>query len=266
VAAALVVVALAAALALAPSHTVHAQENPAPSDAQAVPGPSHAQVPPGEPIRSTPAIAPAQAIEEILKRPEFDEYRERTMLEYLGKQDKREEKPKPRRDWSSWATVIEALAQILRILAWAAVGVALVFIAYFVLRNLGLLSGGAHTEYVPPQTLFGLDVRPESLPENLAAEAARLARAGELAKALSLLYRGALTTLLHRDGVELAGGDTEEDCLRKSRPRLESPTHAYFTRLLLAWQQLAYARRRVPLDEIEALCTDWPSHFEGSKG
>jgi hypothetical protein len=209
-------------------------------------------------------VAPAQAIKEILARPEFQQYRKRTALEYLGGKGKPEPKPKPRSDWTSWANALDALAQVLRILAWAAVGVALVFLIYAVLRSLGLVGEAVRQEYTPPQTLFGLDVRPESLPADLAAEALRLARAGEAAKALSLLYRGALAALLHRDAVELAGGDTEQDCLRKSRARLAPSTHDYFSRLLRAWQFVAYARRRLPATELETLCAAWPSHFGGT--
>lgn len=223
----------------------------------ALPPPAGAQAPAQPPAA---AGQPAQIIKEVLARPEFDEYRERTVLEYLGSK-KKETKPKPRTESVGWATFIDALAQLLRILAWAAVGVALVFVVYYLLRHLGLL-GEARAQYTPPETLFGLDVRPESLPKDIAAEALRLARAGELLKALSLLYRGALAALLHRDGVELASGDTEQDCLRKSRPRLAAPAHAYFARLLGAWQQLAYARRRLPDGEIDALCADWAQHFE----
>lgn len=224
----------------------------------AVPPPARAQA-------AQPAAAaerPAQAIKEVLKRPEFDEYRTRTVLEYLGSKKQKESKPRPRSESVGWATFIDALAQLLRILAWAAVGVALVLLGYYLLRHFGLLRETAASRYTPPATLFGLDVRPDSLPEDIASEAARLARAGELLKALSLLYRGALAALLHRDGVELASGDTEEDCLRKSRPRLAAPAHAYFARLLDAWQQLAYARRRLPAVEIESLCADWAQHFE----
>lgn len=206
-------------------------------------------------------LSPAQAIKEVLERPEFDQYRERTVLEYLGRKEERS-KPKPRGDSLDWAIVIDAIAQILRILVWAALGVAIVFVAYYLARQFGLLRKAARSDYIPPQTLFGLDVRPESLPEDLAAEAAALARAGELLKALSLLYRGALATLLHRDGVELVSGDTEDDCLRKSRPHLAAPREAYFARLLGAWQRLAYARRRVPAEEVESLCADWRLHFQ----
>ena len=198
----------------------------------------------------------------MLKRPEFDEYRERLGLEYLGKRE--QPKPAKRIDSPGWATFIEALAQFLRILAYAAIALAVVFLLYYLLRRFDLL-GRERSSYVPPATLFGLDVRPESLPDDVAAAALELARAGELLKALSLLYRGALVTLLHRDGVELASGDTEDDCLRKSRQHIPDPSLAYFARLLAAWQRLAYARREVPRAEVETLCGDWRAHFAASE-
>ena len=78
---------------------------------------------------------------------------------------------------------------------------------------------------------------------------------------MSLLYRAALVTLLHRDGVELASGDTEDDCLRKSRTHIPDPSLAYFARLVATWQRLAYARREVARTEVETLCGDWSAHF-----
>jgi hypothetical protein len=211
---------------------------------------------------AAPPVPPSQRraareIKEVLKRPEFQEYRERTGLEYLGKPEQRNPPPS---DSPGWATFIDALAQFLRILAYAGIGLAVVFLVYYLLRRFDLVGGG-QTSYVPPDTLFGLDVRPDSLPDDVAAAALALARSGELLKALSLLYRASLVTLLHRDGVELASGDTEEDCLRKSRQRIPDPSAAYFARLLAAWQRLAYAQRDVPRAEVEALCGDWPTHF-----
>ena len=163
-------------------------------------------------------------------------------------------------DSAGWAAFIEGLAQFLRILAYAAIALAVIFLLYYLLRRFDLL-GRERSSYVPPATLFGLDVRPESLPDDVAGAALELARAGDLLKALSLLYRGALVTLLHRDGVELASGDTEDDCLRKSRKHIPDPSLAYFARLLATWQRLAYARRQVPNSEVEALCGDWRAHF-----
>lgn len=272
--AAAVVLALAGLLALQPPAESYAQHTPAetggearvqpgapPADALRQPQPSPASEAPASPPSQRRA---AREIKEVLKRPEFDEYRERLGLEYLGK--RQQPKPAKRIDAPGWATFIEALAEFLRILAYAAIVLAVIFLLYYLLRRFDLL-GRTRSSYVPPATLFGLDVRPESLPEDVAAAALELARAGELLKALSLLYRGALVTLLHRDGVELASGDTEDDCLRKSRQHIPEPSLAYFARLLAAWQRLAYARREVPRAEVETLCSDWGVHFAaGSAG
>jgi hypothetical protein len=156
---------------------------------------------------------------------------------------------------------VQVLGQVLRVLAWGVLALLLGLALYWVLQRLDWIKLESRTRWTPPQTLFGLDVRPESLPEDVAAEAARLARAGDLAAALSLLYRGALITLMHRDQIELASGDTEADCLAKTRKRLEEAAHAYLTRLLLAWQGTAYAHRPAPRAEVEQLASDWPRYF-----
>jgi hypothetical protein len=269
--AAALALAFAAVLAALAPERVRAEDAP-PGEA-AVAGesgalPAEAAAQPAPPAGDAAGPPPSQRraareIKEVLKRPEFDEYRTRVGLEYIGKHQ--EPKPAKRPGSSGWASFIEGLAEFLRILAYAAVVLAVLFLLYYLLRRFELL-GRQRSSYTPPATLFGLDVRPESLPQDVAAAALELARAGDLLKALSLLYRGALVTLLHRDGVELASGDTEDDCLRKSRAHVPAPSAAYFVRLLEAWRRLAYARREVPLTEVETLCGDWGSHFAASPG
>jgi hypothetical protein len=267
--AAALALAFAALLALQAPAPGHAQGQPAANEP--VTGP-HAPEAPAPDMQmhaqEAPALPPSQRraareIKQVLARPEFDEYRERVGLEYYGK--RQEQKPRKRIDASGWEAFLEGVAQILRILAYAAVALAVGFLLYFLLRRLDLI-GRERSSYVPPDTLFGLDVRPESLPQDVAAAALELVRAGELLKATSLLYRGALVTLLHRDGVELASGDTEDDCLRKSRQHIPAASLAYFGRLLGAWQRLAYARREVARAEVEALCGDWRAHFAAGSG
>ncbi len=104
-------------------------------------------------------------------------------------------------------------------------------------------------------------MRPESLPQDVAAVAAQLARSGNLVGALSLLYRGTLVALLHRDQIELVSGDTEVDCLTKTRSRLAAPTYAYLSRLLSVWQAAAYAHRLPAQLEVEQLASEWPAFF-----
>ena len=132
-------------------------------------------------------------------------------------------------------------AQISQGLAWVAFAAGVVALVLFLRRYLPELLGENPDRYRPPDALFGLAVTPESLPDDVAGTAARLAREGKLREALSLLYRGALSVLVHRDHVPLAEGDTEGDCLRAARRALPTAGADYFGRLVRAWQGAAYA-------------------------
>jgi hypothetical protein len=112
-----------------------------------------------------------------------------------------------------------------------------------------------------PQTIFGLDVRPASLPDDVAAAARAALAAGDVTGALSLLYRGALSTLIHAGGVDFRSGDTEGECWRRAAPVLSRDGSAYFRSLLDAWLLAAYAHRPPPTGELSALCDRWASHF-----
>jgi hypothetical protein len=223
--------------------------------------PAHAQA--SAPVRFAPDSPAARAAREVLARPEFREHEFQTEIQSLGpRETPRRDDDRSRIKWLE--TIGIGLADLVRALAWVLLAILVAILLYFIARRLdlgGLWRRRARGDYAPPDTLFGLDVRPEALPEDIAAAAARLAHTGRLREALALLYRGTLATLLHRDGLELESGDTEDECLRKSARRIAAPAHAYFGRLLLAWQRLAYARRSVPDSEVEALCSDWAVHF-----
>src|SRR5690606_31727005 len=105
---------------------------------------------------------------------------------------------------------------------------------------------------VPPDILFGLDVRPESLPADLAGIAAAAART-DPRQALSLLYRGALSTLIHRDRLEIDAGDTEGDCVHAVQRSSAQELAAYFARLVAAWSHTAYGGRAPEPGRIDAL-------------
>ena len=68
--------------------------------------------------------------------------------------------------------------------------------------------------YRPPAALFGMDLAPEKLPPDVGAAAAALAREGKLREALGLLYRGALSELVHKRGVQLLASHTEGEAVR----------------------------------------------------
>jgi hypothetical protein len=235
----------------------------------ALPGSAPAQQPasassaPAQPGAETAHPAPLAAseakeqIREVLRRPEFQQFETQITIEPLTKPEKPEERPRPAR----LTALIQFLANALRGAVWIFLGAIVLYGLYWVLRRLDWIRPSPGGVWTPPATLFGLDVRPESLPQDVAGAATQLARSGNPVAALSLLYRATLAALLHRDRIELAGGDTELDCLTKTRERIAAQTHAYLARLLRAWQAAAYAQRIPPLPEVEQLASEWPGFF-----
>jgi hypothetical protein len=220
---------------------------------------------PGAPapyISAAPRPAPPpgeakQQIKEVLQQPAFEQFETQILIEPLRKPEKEKQRP----DDSGLLSLLRFIAEMLRGGVWVLLGAVLLFALYWVLRQLNWIRLSERATWTPPSTLFGLDVRPESLPEDLAAAAQRLARSGDAVGALSLLYRGALVALLHRDQIELVSGDTEVDCLTKTRERVAARTYAYLTRLLSVWQGAAYAHRTPALRELEELASEWPGFF-----
>jgi hypothetical protein len=146
-------------------------------------------------------------------------------------------------------------------LAWVAAGAAVLALVYFVVRHFGRFEREREVVRGAPTHVFGLDVRPESLPDDVAGEALALWRRGETRAALGLLYRAAIARLIRDDGLELAPSDTENDCLRRVHGAAPAPRAAFFSRITQAWLLCAYARA-LPADSVvEALCGDWRAHF-----
>jgi hypothetical protein len=209
---------------------------------------------------SPPAYAqqndPAETIKQILDEADFQQYREIKRWKYIGKKEDEEEEE----DWDFLDGLGEAIARVVQVLAWVAAAIAVFFLLRAAWRHLGW-NREKIDAYVAPKTLFGLDLKPESLPDDVAAAAAALARAGQLREALSLLYRGALSALIHGKQVRLDEGDTEGDCLNAARDALAAGGMQYFARLIDAWCNTAYARRAPETVQVERLCGEWNAHF-----
>ena len=211
-----------------------------------------------------PLRAEAQAksareeVREVLKAPEFQEYREEKHWVYGGRQ--KERKPADL-DLGFWAKLGQLLASLQEVLLWALAALAVVGLLYVLQRWSPRWLEAPRAAYRPPDALFGLALAPESLPDDVAAAAAALARAGRLREALSLLYRGALSVLVHRHHVPLAEGHTEGDCVRAARSALAPGGAEYFARLVQTWTGAAYAGRLPDAAGAEALCREWTPHF-----
>ncbi|MCU7958848.1 MAG: hypothetical protein KZQ58_02405 [gamma proteobacterium symbiont of Bathyaustriella thionipta] len=112
-----------------------------------------------------------------------------------------------------------------------------------------------------PDTLAGLDVRPQSLPEDVPASARQLWMSGKQREALSLLYRAALSFLLHKRDLGFTESQTEGECQALVQQHCQDSTSRHFTRLSESWILCAYAHRKLPDKQLQLLLHDWHSSF-----
>jgi hypothetical protein len=205
-----------------------------------------------------PARKASEEIREVMKDPEFGRKGTRTRVRYVGPEleGKREAKPF---DWSWFAKLTRWVSELSRAAAWVAAALALGFVLYYLARYLRI-HRFANLAQRRPDFLFGLDVRAESLPADVAGTAESLARDSRLREALSLLYRGALVRLMDA-GIEFRHGDTEGDCMRRVEAAERAARKAYFRKLVDAWQSLAYGHHAVEPAAVAALARDWREQF-----
>jgi hypothetical protein len=157
------------------------------------------------------------------------------------------------------------IASIGELLLWLVGGALLAYLIYWFIQNRGLLRDGslrrARQGRSLPTHIAGLDLRPESLPEDPAAMAERLINEGQYRSALSLLYRGALSFLVHHHALEIPSGATEGECQRLAQQQLETALHECFSGLTGVWLLLAYDHRPPEKQQALSLCQQWRGCF-----
>jgi hypothetical protein len=115
-----------------------------------------------------------------------------------------------------------------------------------------------------PSHVQSLDIRPESLPQDVGAAAAALWQRGEHRAALSLLYRGALSRLVHDHAVPIRAATTEGECLALAQRTLDPRRGDFFARLVRAWQLAVYGARLPQDAEALALCREFDVHLRAA--
>jgi hypothetical protein len=109
--------------------------------------------------------------------------------------------------------------------------------------------------FVAPSHVRDLDIRPESLPDDIGAAAAALWDRGNQRAALALLYRGAVSRLVHAHGVPIRASSTEGDCLTLAGPQLDSTAAEYFSRLVTTWRNAVYGGLSPTTSVVHELCS-----------
>lgn len=207
-----------------------------------------------------------QAIEEIMAREEFKDTK--IVKRWRNKnQEEEQEAAEETEEESSFAFegLSLGLASIGEVILWILVVALIVLAVILYLRwSPVAASSASRVNKKLPRSLFGLEITPESLPDDVSKAAMDLWNNSNPLVALSLLYRGALTTLVHRDGINLKGSATEGDCIRtvvQHADKLGGKGIDYFRELTTTWQYAAYAHRLPDESLMRDLSQRWSQHF-----
>jgi hypothetical protein len=147
------------------------------------------------------------------------------------------------------------LGQSARYLVWAAAAVLVFLVVRYVIAAVGPHVTLAGDEpLVAPTHVRDLDIRPESLPDDIGAAARVLWDAGQHRAALALLYRGLLSRLAHVHSLPILDSTTEGDCLALTATHLPADRSDYASRLIRVWQRAVYGREAIESPAVHDLC------------
>lgn len=237
---------------------------------------------PARESRAASTLTPEQSqqqIIEILESDAFNEMKEKQGLRWIDserhnqKLNEKEEsflarQLKELRTWLRNSTTVAALLdwlgalpKLLEVLLWGTVIALLAYLIYRFRHRImpGWRGDAPLSNANRPSHLFGLALDRQSLPDDLLAHVRALWQQQRQREALSLLYRAALSQLVHQDRLPLEDYHTESECVTLCRTRVDAPRTAYFQQLTGHWIRLAYAHQLPDDTSFEQLCQQWPT-------
>jgi hypothetical protein len=200
-----------------------------------------------------------QAVEQLRQDPELGGKRKQRSLRLKNRD---QPKPAETRPLPWLVEFFRWLAETSRLLVWV-LGAATVAVLLVGLRRWFRWHRGHAAARLPelPSHVRDLDIRRESLPSDVGAAARALRQRGQARGALSLLYRGALSRLVHGHAVPVRAASTEDECVRLAAATLVPAAGEFFARLVRAWQLAVYGGRLPEDAEVLALCAGFDSQL-----
>jgi hypothetical protein len=159
--------------------------------------------------------------------------------------------------WLKWLNeLFEWLTETGRVLVWAVCAVLVGILVVFLTRVLRERPDErATTGFVAPTHVRDLDIRPESLPEDVGAASLDLWGQGQHRAALALLYRACLSRLAHVHAVPVRDSTTEGECVLLGAGHLSPDSAAYVSQLVRTWQRAVYRGEDPTAEAVTALCS-----------
>ncbi len=201
--------------------------------------------------RAAPFVEARDQIETIKAGEHFNQVRTYQIPKFLRDWFERDADVAVTREWElQWlASVIRFVATAGQAALWVGLAVLLIWLAWQGWRRADWLSK-RHRNSRPVQVL-GMTMDQRSLPEDPAAQARSLWRAGRQRDALALLLQATLIYLIDKEQCPLLDSDTELDCLHKAGSTFGGEC---LQAVLALWLPLAYAHRPAEQTDFDQLC------------
>ena len=218
--------------------------------------PAYARQQPSQPNESPSREEIAKAVETVKTDPNLATERTIKTLRWKGATPTG---PTKFPGWLAWIGSLFAwIAESTRVLIWCGAlllaGMVVVYLSRIARTKLSAAVGD--DGFIAPTHVRDLDIRPESLPDDIGAAARELWERGDQRAALALLYRGMLSRLAHVHRVPIRDSSTEGDCVALATAQLPDRSD-YISRLVRVWQRLGYGHETVDSDVVHGLCDEF---------
>jgi hypothetical protein len=176
-------------------------------------------------------------------------------------------KEKPKKDKAPSMSGLPDLGWLAEVIRVVLIAAAIIFVVWLLYRYRGQFAGIFNQAAPLPATeIGGLDIRPESLPDDIVGNALALWQKGQCRAALALLYRATVSRLTSEDGLLLTRGATEADCLRLAtiackEQRLGNGRLQVAATVTALWLDGAYGDRWPGTEKFSASCMAWHEQF-----
>ncbi len=155
------------------------------------------------------------------------------------------------------------IAEASRLLLWVVIAALSGLLGLLVFRFVRSFERGPRApKFFAPTHVQDLDIRPQSLPDDIGAAARTLWDGGNHRAALALLYRGLLSRLAHTHRLSIRDSSTEGDCLALAARALDAQRLAYATRLVRVWQGAIYGGNVIDAPVMHELCANFAPHLD----
>jgi hypothetical protein len=203
------------------------------------------------------------ALAAVKKDPNISSERTIRTLKWVDSDKKKQKKPDM--SWLEWfASLFRWFTENGRYLFWGVLAVLAGLLLVYLWRLVRTLSLPERSRrFEAPSFVRDLDIRPESLPANIGAAARKLWDSGEPRSALSLLYRGLLSRLVHVHHVPIRDSSTEGDCVALANRHLAAEGRKiYVGNLVRIWQRAVYGGENIPTPSVYAICDEFASALD----